>query len=191
MMTLNDTAALWINGGETEKFFYPFGIKGKGYRVPHSRHDEISRWSFWRAQLPVILWFLGFFPIVGIWGVSLSHTGRLKVWPALLSLAVLTAAAYFLAGVINRVVYSWLLMDCSLLDRSPTRLEKLAGAKHFGLSYRNIAFLCFPVATLGIAACALTMTLGAIREDLLLWGLGALVSLTFWHAFAKEILTAD
>jgi hypothetical protein len=191
MMTLSDKAALWINGGDLEKFFYPFGIKGKGYRVPYSRQNEISRWTFWRAQLPVILWFLGFVPIVDIWGVSLSRTGRLEFRPAILSLVVLSAAAYLLAGVINRVVYSWVLMDCPVLDRFPTRMEKQASAKHYGLSFRNIAFLCFPVATMGIAACALTMALGAIREDLLMWGLGALVSLTFWRAFANEILTSD
>jgi hypothetical protein len=107
------------------------------------------------------------------------------------SLAALTAAASLLAAAINRAVYAWVLMDCPVLGRSPTRLEKRDSAKHFGLSVRNIAFLCFPVATLGIAACIVTMTLGAIREDMLLWGLGALVSLTFWRAFGKELLIDD
>jgi hypothetical protein len=191
MFTGKDKTAVWIHGGEEELFFYPFGIEGRGYRVPHSRQDEISNWTFWRAQLPIILWFFGFVPIVDVWGVSLSRTGRLEVWSALLSLAVLTVAACFFAGAINRAVYSWVLMDCPELDRFPTRLEKRASAKQFGLSFHNVAFLCFPVATLGIVASALTMTLGAIREDMVLWVLGMLVSLTFWRAFGKEILTAE
>uniref|UniRef100_UPI003FD891F4 hypothetical protein n=1 Tax=Rhodoblastus sp. TaxID=1962975 RepID=UPI003FD891F4 len=62
-----------------------------------------------------------------------------------------------------------------------------ASVKQHGVSYKNIAFSCFPVATLGIFGCALTMLLGAIREDLPLWTLGALVSGVFWHAFGRQL----
>ena len=113
--------------------------------------------------------------------------GRLQPLPAVLALALLTAASWALARILNQGLYYWLLKDYPVLDRSPTRIEKQASVKQHGVSYKNIAFLCFPVATFGIFSCALTMLLGAIREDLMLWTLGALVSGVFWYAFGREL----
>ena len=128
MFMTNDRNALWIGRGAKELIFYPFGIENRGYRVPGDREDALARWTFWRAQLPVILWFAGFVPVVALWAPSLSMSGRLQPLPAVLALVLLTAAS-----------------------------------------------------------CALTMLLGAIREDLMLWTLGAMVSGVFWYAFGREL----
>lgn len=187
MFMTNDRNAVWIGRGAKELIFYPFGIENRGYRVPGDREDALARWTFWRAQLPVILWFAGFVPVVALWAPSLSRSGRLQPLPAVLALALLTAASWALARILNQGLYYWLLKDYPVLDRSPTRIEKQASVKQHGVSYKNIAFLCFPVATFGIFSCALTMLLGAIREDLMLWTLGALVSGVFWYAFGREL----
>ena len=187
MLMENDRAAVWIGHGAKEVIFYPFGIGNRGYRVPGDREDTLARWTFWRAQLPVILWFLGFVPIVAFWAPSLSKSGRLQAAPAILALALLTAASWALARIFNHGLYYLLLREYPVLDRSPTRIEKQASVKQHGVSYKNIAFSCFPVATMGIFACALTMLLGAIREDLSLWTLGALVSGVFWYAFGRQL----
>jgi hypothetical protein len=187
VITNDEKAAVWIGHGEKQLIFYPFGIAGRGYRVPADRFDEIAQWTFWRAQMPVVLWFLGFVPIVDIWAPSLSDSGRLNALSLAIALVLLTAAAWISARAINRAIYYGLLKECPVIDRFPTRSEKQASSKQFGPSHRNIAFLCFPIATLGILACILTMLLGAIREDLPMWGLGALVSVTFWYSFGKEL----
>jgi len=186
-MFKNDRNAVWIGHGAKELIFYPFGIENPGYRVPADLEEGLAHWTFWRAQLPVILWFLGFFPVVAVWAPSLSGVGRLRPLSAVLALALLTTASWVLAQLLTRGLYYWLLKDCPILDRAPTRLEKQASVQQHGVSYKNIAFSCFPVATLGISACALTMLLGAIREDLPMWTLGALVSGVFWYAFGRQI----
>jgi len=137
--------------------------------------------------LPVILWFLGFVPVVALWAPSLSKSGRLQPLSAVVALTLLTAVSWALARILNQGLYYWLLRDYPVLDRSPTRIEKQASVKQHGVSHKNIVFSCFPVATLGISACALTMLLGAIREDMSMWTLGALVSGVFWYAFGREL----
>jgi hypothetical protein len=186
-MFKNDRAAVWIGHGAQELIFYPFGIENPGYRVPGEREDTLARWTFWRAQMPVILWFLGFVPVVAIWAPHLSKSGRLQPLSAVVALTLLTAVSWALARILNQGLYYWLLRDYPVLDRSPTRIEKQASVKQHGVSYKNIAFSCFPVATLGISACAVTMLLGAIREDLTMWTLGALVSGIFWYAFGRQL----
>ncbi len=187
MFMTNHRDAVWIGRGAKELIFYPFGIENRGYRVPGDREDALVRWTFWRAQLPVILWFAGFVPVVALWAPSFSMSGRLQPLPAILALVLLTAASWALARILNQGLYYLLLKDYPVLDRSPTRMEKQASVKQHGVSYKNIAFLCFPVATFGIFACALTMLLGAIHEDLMMWTLGALVSGVFWYAFGREL----
>lgn len=186
-MFKNDRAAVWIGHGAKELIFYPFGIENSGYRVPGDREERLARWTFWRAQLPVILWFMGFVPVVAFWAPSLSKSGRLQPLSAVLALALLATASWALARIFNQGLYYWLLKDYPILDRSPTRIEKQASAKQYGASFKNVAFSCFPIATLGISACALVMLRGAIREDLLMWTLGALVSGVFWYAFGRQL----
>ena len=183
----HDRDAVWIGHGAQQLIFYPFGIEKPGYRVPADREDVLARWTFWRVQLPVVFWFLGFFPVVAVWAPSLAKSGRLQPLSAVLALALLTTASWVLARMLNQGLYYWLLKDYPILDRSPTRVEKQASAKQYGVSFKNVAFSCFPIATLGISACALVMLRGAIREDLLMWTLGALASGVFWVAFGRQL----
>ena len=151
MFTINDRAAVWIGDGAKELIFYPFGIEKPGYRVPGDREDALARWTFWRAQLPVILWFLGFVPVVAALGAILvevrspstavgcrrldsPHGGVLGAGQDSQSRALLLVAEG-LSG------------PRSFPD---ALLKRQASVKQHGVSYKNIAFSCFPVATLGI-----------------------------------------
>jgi hypothetical protein len=148
--------------------------------------ERIARWTYWRVQLPFILWAVGFVPLVDFWAPALSGSRQLNVPYLALALFVLTIAALAGARVCNRVVYTVLLRGVPVQNRFPSRAERRASSRQFGPSARNFFYFPLPVAFLGLWACATTMFIGALREDLFMWSLGALVSPLFWYAFVKE-----
>jgi hypothetical protein len=179
-------AAVWFRIDETTTIFYPFGVSGAGYLVSEDRSERISRWTYWRAQLPLILWTLGFVPLVDLWAPSLVASKRLEAPYCALALALLTVIALAGACIGNRAVYTGLLRGYPVMDRVPSRAEKNCASRQFGASRRNFIYLPLPVAFLGLAMCSATMSIGAVREDIQMWALGALVSPLFWYAFVKE-----
>ncbi|MDR3424298.1 MAG: hypothetical protein P4M13_04365 [Alphaproteobacteria bacterium] len=182
----SDKAAVWFSTDEKASIFYPFGVNGAAYLVPEKLAGRISRWTYWRAQLPLIIFTLGFVPLVDLWAPSLAASRRLEAPYFALALGLLAAIASAGACLGNRATYALLLKDCSVMHRSPSRAERKTCAKQFGSSRRNIIFLPLPVAFLGVAMCATTMFIGAVREDIPMWALGALISPLFWYAFVKD-----
>lgn len=179
-------AAVWFSRDDKTKIFYPFGASRSGYLVPAERSNEIKRWTYWRAQLPLILWTLGFVPLICLWAPSLSSSHRLEAVYFLLALAILTVFAVVGAWLANRAVYARLLKDCQPVNRAPSRLEQRSSTMQFGANSRNFIYLPLPLAFLGLLVCAITMFLGAVREDIPMWLLGAVVSPLFWYAFVEE-----
>jgi hypothetical protein len=180
------TAAVWFSRDDKTKIFYPFGASRPGYLVPNERSDEIKHWTYWRAQLPLILWTLGFVPLICLWAPSLSSSHRLEPRYFVLALALLTGIAVVGGWLGNRAAYARLLKDCPRFDRAPSRAEQRNSTMQFGATSRNFIYLPLPLAFLGLVVCAATMFLGAVREDIPLWLLGAVVSPLFWYAFVKE-----
>jgi hypothetical protein len=173
-------AAVWFRSEEKTAIFYPFGVRGTGYLVSEDRSERISYWTYWRAQLPLIVWTLGFVPLVDLWAPSLAASKRLEAPYCALALALLTVIALVGSGIGNRAVYTGLLRGCPIMDRVPSRAEKKSASWQFGASRRNFIYLPLPVAFLGLATCSTTMCIGAVREDIPMWALGALVSPLFW-----------
>ncbi len=186
MLGNTDKAAVWFRQDEKTSIFYPFGVRGAGYLVPEKFAGRISRWSYWRAQLTLVLLTIGFVPLVDFWAPSLAASRRLEAPYLVLTLGILTAVASAAACVGNRAAYAFLLKGCPDMDRFPSRAEQKTCTKQFGASRRNIIFLPLPVAFLGVAVCATTMFIGAVREDIPMWALGALISPLFWYAFIKD-----
>lgn len=186
MSASTERAAVWFCRDEKTAFYYPFGVGGAGYVVSEERHRRISHWTYWRTQLPLILWTLGFIPLVDLWAPSLADSKRLEATYCALALAVLTVVAVTGSYIGNRAVNARLLKYCPVMNRIPSRAEKKSAVRQFGASRRNFIYLPLPVAFLGLAACSATMFLGAVREDIPMWALGALVSPLFWYAFVKE-----
>jgi hypothetical protein len=182
----HDKAASWFSSDEKTSIFYPFGVRSAGYLVPEPRVGRIYRWTYWRVQLPLILFSLGFIPLVDLWAPSLAASRRLEAPYFALALGLLTAVASAGAYTVNRAAYGFLLKGCPVMDRSPSRAEQHTGTKQFGVSRRNIIFLPLPVAFLGVVVCATTLFIGAVREDILMWALGAVISPLFWYAFIKD-----
>jgi hypothetical protein len=181
-----DKVAVWFGGSGTESTFYPFGVGGAGYRVPEKLAGRIARWTYWRAQLPLILLTLGFVPLVDFWAPSLCPAGRLEIGYFLFSIAILALVAWTAAYLLNRAAYTILLSSCQIAERFPSRAQRKICTKQFGASRRNVIFLPLPVAFLGLLVCATTMYIGAVREDIPMWLLGAAISPLFWYAFVKE-----
>lgn len=182
----SDKAAVWFRRDENTSIFYPFGVSGAGYLVPDHLVGRISGWTYWRAQLRLILLTLGFVPLVVLWAPSLAASKRLEMPFFLLAFGLLTLVASAGASIGNRAVYAHLLKNCAVMDRFPSRAERKSCTKQFGVSRRNVIFLPLPVTFLGVAACATTMFVGAVREDIPMWALGALISPLFWYAFVKD-----
>lgn len=182
----SDKAAVWFSTGKKASIFYPFGVHGAAYLVPETLAGRVSRWTYWRAQLPLIIFTLGFVPLVDLWAPSLAASRRLEAPYFALAFGLLTAIAAAGAWLGNRATYALLLKGCSVMDRCPSRAERKTCTKQFGSSRRNIIFLPLPVAFLGVAMCATTMFIGAVREDIPMWALGALISPLFWYAFVKD-----
>ena len=151
MFMTNDRNALWIGRGAKELIFYPFGIENRGYRVPGDREDALARWTFWRAQLPVILWFAGFVPVVALWAPSLSMSGRLQPLPAVLALVLLTAASWALTGILNQGLYHWLLKDYPVLDVPRRALKSRPASSNTAFHTRTSHFCVFPSQLLGFS----------------------------------------
>jgi hypothetical protein len=181
-----EKAPVWFRSDEKTAIFYPFGVSGAGYLVSEDRSERISHWTYWRAQLPLILWTLGFVPLIDLWAPTLATSKRLEAPYCALALALLTFIAMAGAGIGNRAVYTGLLRGYPVMDRVPSRAEKKSATRQFGASHRNFIFLPLPVAFLGLAMCSTTMVIGEVREDIPMWALGALVSPLFWYAFVKE-----
>lgn len=179
-------AASWFRRDEKTSIFYPFGVGGTGYLVPTTRAGRISQWTYWRAQLQLILLTVGFVPLVDFWAPSLAASKKLEAPYFALAVGILTAAAAAGAYFGNRAIYALLLKGCPVMDRFPSRAEQKNCTKQFGASRRNFIFLPLPVAFLGLAACSTTMFFGAVREDIPMWALGALISPLFWYAFVKD-----
>src|SRR6266571_8988813 len=135
-----DKVAVWFGGGEKTSIFYPFGVRSAGYLVSEKLAGQISRWTYWRAQLPLILLTLGFVPLVDLWAPSLAASKRLEAPYFALALGLLTAVAAAVAYAGNRAVYARLLKACPIMDRFPSRAEQKACARQFGASRRNIIF---------------------------------------------------
>jgi hypothetical protein len=186
MLGNSDKVAVWFGRDEKTSIFYPFGVLSAGYLVPEKLTGRISRWTYWRAQLPLIILTLGFVPLVDLWAPSLAASRRLEAPYFALALGLLTAVASAGAYAGNRAAYARLLKACPVMDRIPSRAEQRTCTTQFGASRRNIIFLPLPVAFLGVAVCATTMFIGAVREDIPMWALGALISPLFWYAFIKD-----
>ncbi len=182
----SDKAAVWFSGDEKTSIFYPFGVHRAGYLVPEELAGRVSRWTYWRAQLPLILLTIGFIPLVDLWAPSLAASRRLEAPCFALALGLLTALASAGAFACNRAAYALLLKGCRVTERAPSRIERKNCTKQFGASRRNIIFLPLPVAFLGVVVCATTMFIGAVREDIPMWALGALISPLFWYALIKD-----
>jgi hypothetical protein len=182
----SDIAAVWFSSDEKTSIFYPFGVRSGGYLVPEKLAGRISRWTYWRAQLPLILLTLGFVPLVDFWAPSLASSKRLEAPFCALALGLLTVMASAGAYAGNWAAYALLLKGCPPMDRCPSRAERKTCTKQFGSSRRNIIFLPLAVAFLGLAVCSTTMFFGAVREDIPMWALGAVISPLFWYAFVKE-----
>jgi len=181
-----DKAAVWFGRDEKTSIFYPFGVRSAGYLVPETKAHRISRWTYWRAQLPLIILTLGFVPLVDLWAPSLAASRRLEAPYCALAVALLTALAAAGAWACNRIAYARLLKGCAVTDSFPSRAEKKNNTRQFGASRRNIIFLPLPVAFLGVVVCSAAMYIGAVREDIPMWALGALISPLFWYAFVKD-----
>jgi hypothetical protein len=186
MLWDNEKSAVWFWSTETTAFFYPFGVSGAGYLVAQDRANRVSRWTYWRSQLPLILWTLGFVPLVVFWAPSLAESQKLEAPNCAIALALLTVIAATGGWMGNRAVYAGLLRGCPVMNRVPSRAERKSATRQFGASRRNFIYLPLPVAFLGLATCATTMFVGAVREDIPMWAIGALVSPLFWYAFIKE-----
>ncbi len=182
----SDKTAAWFGRDENTSIFYPFGVQSTGYLVHEKLAGRISQWTYWRAQLPLILLTLGFVPLVDLWAPALAASRRLEASYFALALIILTVMALAGAWVVNRVAYARLLKGCPIMDRSPSRGERKNNTKQFGPSHRNIIFLPLPVAFLGVVVCSTTMFIGAVREDIPMWALGAVISPLYWYAFVKE-----
>lgn len=184
----SDKAAVWFGGDEKTSIFYPFGVRSAGYLVPETNARRISRWTYWRAQLRLIILTLGFVPLVDLWAPTLAASGRLEAPYFAIAFALLTVLAAVGACAGNRLAYGRLLKGCPVMDRFPSRAEQQNSTKQFGASRSNLIFLPLPVAFLGFVVCSTTMFIGAVREDIPMWALGALISPLYWYAFVKQAI---
>jgi hypothetical protein len=93
---------------------YSYGHITVGYVVPLAFAARISQWTYWRAQLFLILLTLGFVPLVDLWAPSLATSRRLE-------------APYFALRIL--VVATQGIQRCFLGDGRPLPadfVEKLA-----------------------------------------------------------------
>ncbi len=169
-------SALWFDTGNGDYLFFPFGVDGAGYHIRRGQRDRIVKWTCRCMQLPVLVWILGFVPLVDFWAPSLSASSKLSWWALALALAVLTAATWVISHLANRTLYAVLLRDETVLDRRPTRSEQRASSGQFGVSRRNICHSPFCFA-LPIAATAfLNLSMGLAKDDRMMIGVAAVMA---------------
>jgi hypothetical protein len=181
-----DRRALWFGQSDDTRLFYPFGIKGKGYIVPHEQQRKLLRWTQWRVQLPLIFAAFYFFPLIGLWGPSLSASGRLEAGIWALAVVALLLAALASAALADRAAHAWLLRGCAALDRFPTRSEQRASSGHVAQSFANRHFAPLPVRLLCLAVGFATVVLGLVRGDYWLMLSGLLLAAVFALNVLKE-----
>ena len=168
-------SALWFDTGKGDYLFFPFGVDGAGYRIRREQRDRIAKWTCRRMQLPVLVWVLGFVPLVDFWAPALSASSKLSWWALALALAVLTAATCVISHLANRALYAVLLRDEMVLDRRPTRSEQRASSGQFGVSWRNIGHSPFCLALPVAATALLNLSMGMAKNDRLMIGVAAVM----------------
>ena len=174
-----DRRALWFGQTDDTRLFYPFGIKGKGYVVPHEQQRKLLRWTQWRVQLPLIFATIYFFPLMGVWGPSLSASGRLDAGTWALAVLALFLAALASSALADRAAFAWLLGGCAALDRFPTRSEQRASSGHVAQSFANRHYAPLPVRLLCLAVGFATVVLGLVHGDYWLMLSGLLLAAVF------------
>lgn len=160
-----DRGSIWFGRGDEERLFYPFGIKSKGYSVAREQRRNISRWTQWRTQLPLVLAALYFLPLVGFFGPALSASGRLEAGTLAFSLIALVVATVASVWLVDRAAYAWLLRSCSTLDRFPTRSERQASSGQVTQSFANRNLAPLQVRLMCLAVGFATIVLGLVRGD--------------------------
>ncbi len=169
-------SALWFDTGKGDYLFFPFGVDRAGYRIRREQRDRIAKWTCRRMQLPVLVWILGFAPLVDFWAPSLSASSKLSWWALALALAVLTAATCILSHLANRALYALLLRDEMVLDRRPTSSEQRASSGQFGVSWRNIGHSPLCLALPMAATAFLNLSMGLAKDDRMMIGVAAVMA---------------
>jgi hypothetical protein len=169
-------SAHWFDTGKGDYLFFPFGVDGEGYRIRRKQRDLIVKWTCRRMQLPVVVWILGFVPLIDFWAPSLSASSKLNWWALALALAVLTAATCVISHLANRALYAVLLRDETVLDRRPTRSEQRASSGQFGVSWRNIGHSPFCLALPVAATAFLNLSMGLAKDDRMMIGVAAVMA---------------
>jgi hypothetical protein len=177
----------WFRSGKTESIFFPFGLGENGYYVSDSERERITRWGFWHAQIPSVIFILVALPALAFLPSTLAHDRR-TAWLALLAMgAFYCGAAQGVAWIAGRVMYGLLLWDCPRVSRRLSREEQHSctgqiGGRLFGFG-RASKLVC----QIGGAAALATVAVGLARLD----ALSILVGLVSASAFFSPLVAAE